>query len=791
MVQDNAQIRRQGAHDFMAYYEFSCARQDSVPLPAVKMNLDKGMLDFNGDRVKLPDWPPILHSIAINKHLHHIAISSTCWGGQASADLDKRYYKSTFKRKIPAIRSKDMTFRLCKALRECLTVSPILKTLHLNGLPLRERDLITLTKGLAKSTSLENVSLANCPISDEGLEVICQSVKYSTSIRSVDFTGCSLTWRGAEHMANIIKHQAMQRHGTAWAESLRYRLPQFEGMSGLRRVTLNCNTLIGDRGAAALAHELSEDLWVKAVDLQRCGLSNEGVRHLLEALKTNSSLCVLDIRSNPLVDKVLIKTVIERVLMNAAGQSPEYCWIKPTTTESHRAPGPRRGAIPVTVRRRSTYRKASHKGTSPKGQTSGLALTKKPSSRSRFIPWRTAARAGRQRGLPPGVTVIDKSFQGAATVKVTMESNSEGEEDSEDEEEVVLEVGRTSSSLELTDRVTGRQLDRMQMELKECRLRLAEERRARLKAESRLMEYELENARLRDANSSLSEALAATGSRSALRNFSALEDEAVLESIENSFNKFHAFLDLLKDAGLGQLASVAGINTSDFQPLGKPQLSSTMGPQSVRAAAATVGEFGDVQEAASLPSKLVTSPPGGTTFTPSHLSSSLHKDRLVDVTFNHIELEPADPAVTGEEEPHQYFRPDMQPDSGSEHSFHSQKSFDHFSFGNTFQARPSRPRMEASSNRSNSYHRDGFSNNSAYSPASQNRGTHGGSSESISDIRSDKAESVGSVGSRRRGKGRQMGGQPGSEGSEGRANPGRASLKQTGSLRAHSDDESF
>lgn len=55
----------------------------------------------------------------------------------------------------------------------------------------------------------------------------------------------------------------MQRHGTAWAESLRYRQPQFEGMGGLRRVTLNCNTLIGDRGAAALAHELAEDLWVK------------------------------------------------------------------------------------------------------------------------------------------------------------------------------------------------------------------------------------------------------------------------------------------------------------------------------------------------------------------------------------------------------------------------------------------------------------------------------------------------------------------------------------------------
>lgn len=63
------------------------------------------------------------------------------------------------------------------------------------------------------------------------------------------------------------------------------------------------------------------------------------------------------------------------------------------------------------------------------------------------------------------------------------------------------------------------------------------------------VQYELENARLRDANHSLSEALAASGSALVPPASSALEDEAILESIETSFTKFHAFLDLLKDAG--------------------------------------------------------------------------------------------------------------------------------------------------------------------------------------------------------------------------------------------------
>ncbi|EPY77997.1 hypothetical protein CB1_001144008 [Camelus ferus] len=36
-------------------------------------------------------------------------------------------------------------------------------------------------------------------------------------------------------------------------------------MAGLRRITLNCNTLIGDLGAGAFAESLSEDLWLRGL----------------------------------------------------------------------------------------------------------------------------------------------------------------------------------------------------------------------------------------------------------------------------------------------------------------------------------------------------------------------------------------------------------------------------------------------------------------------------------------------------------------------------------------------
>ena len=38
-----------------------------------------------------------------------------------------------------------------------------------------------------------------------------------------------------------------------------------------------------------------------ALDLQQCGLTNEGAKALLKALETNGTLVILDIRKNPLV----------------------------------------------------------------------------------------------------------------------------------------------------------------------------------------------------------------------------------------------------------------------------------------------------------------------------------------------------------------------------------------------------------------------------------------------------------------------------------------------------------
>ncbi|XP_068388272.1 centrosomal protein of 78 kDa-like isoform X2 [Eschrichtius robustus] len=195
---------------------------------------------------------------AASKHKH----SRQCSG--RSCDRNKVY-----RSRVPAIRNKDVTLQLCKALKCCVSVSGALRNLELNGLVLRESDLTMLTKGWNKLATWVHLCLANCPPGDGGLEIICQGVKNSTTLKTVNFTGCNLTWQGADHMAKILKYQTTRRHEATWAESLRSRRPELDCMAGLRRITLNCNTLIGDLGASALAESLSEDLWLRDNPLEK------------------------------------------------------------------------------------------------------------------------------------------------------------------------------------------------------------------------------------------------------------------------------------------------------------------------------------------------------------------------------------------------------------------------------------------------------------------------------------------------------------------------------------------
>lgn len=67
---------------------------------------------------------------------------------------------------------------------------------------------------------------------------------------------------------------------------------------GLKYVCLNQNPDIGDDGLQALLAVLKEDEWIKSLEMQHCGLTDQGGRAIVECLDFNKTLMVFDVRNN-------------------------------------------------------------------------------------------------------------------------------------------------------------------------------------------------------------------------------------------------------------------------------------------------------------------------------------------------------------------------------------------------------------------------------------------------------------------------------------------------------------
>lgn len=558
---ESVQVRQRGAYDFETHYDNLCALQDSCPLPAVKAHLSQGVLDLNGDRIRANDWMPVLNTLRINKSLEFVAIRS--YYTPPSDENEKRALIE--KRKTPSVRSKEITYRMCKALKECLGVTPNLTCLELQGLPLRERDLNTLMKGLVKNSTLTHLSLEYCRIGDAGLDIVCKGIKNSTSINSVNFTGCSLTSKGADSLAKVIKHQGTRRHNEAWRDSLRYRRPDLDRMPGIRRITINNNPMMGDQGAALLAEALKDDLWLKALDMQGNGISSNGAKALLDVLKYNTTLVVLDVRRNPLIDRDLVHAIMEQLMINCNGQDTEYKWIKADepVDKGGQSKKKRTKTLNSSFGRKTTIRitPGAARRRTRSAESIGVSRRMKPISSEAVksgpgLPWRTAARANRYRGYPPEhvpghTSLMEKSENynpqnslNYSSMNVTHHDDEEEETESSLQEE--FERLKLDDSA-LSTAVTGKGI---KVEIVQLRRQINEERLARHKAEQKVVELTLDNKKLREENSRLKR------SRGSI-----LDDDSVLDSIEASFKQFHEFLDLLRDAGLGKLITMAGLDS--------------------------------------------------------------------------------------------------------------------------------------------------------------------------------------------------------------------------------------
>nr|CAD7196405.1 unnamed protein product [Timema douglasi] len=128
---------------------------------------------------------------------------------------------------------------------------------------------------------------------------------------------------GARAIADLLKYQKIHRMSECWKHTLRYREPDLEAVKGIKRVTLNNNKGLGDDGVLTLLEVIWDDLWLKALDLQDCGLSDRGVRSILDMLAFNTSLTIVDVQVNPGVSDDLVAQVMRMLYHNNISVRPE------------------------------------------------------------------------------------------------------------------------------------------------------------------------------------------------------------------------------------------------------------------------------------------------------------------------------------------------------------------------------------------------------------------------------------------------------------------------------------
>uniref|UniRef100_A0A8C6Y6W8 Centrosomal protein of 78 kDa n=1 Tax=Naja naja TaxID=35670 RepID=A0A8C6Y6W8_NAJNA len=264
--------------------------------------------------------------------------------------------------------------------------------------------------------------------------------------------------------------------------------------------------------------------------------------------------------------------------MNANDTNLEYKWLPSPLSKDVKNKHKKRTVVlgngrkgKATIRIGFSSKKSPSSGKTTSLDQDNYAPKPLPPGTHGFLPWRTAERAKHHRASSAKNThEFPLQIQTGIPVTVTVESGSASETETEGAMDTLICRKDATEPSKFTNL---KQWHQLQMEYEECHLRLKEERKARMIAKERIMELELENTQLRNLNCSLSEVVHAQSVASTI-----LEDEGLLGSIENSFQKFHAFLDLLKDAGLGQLATMAGIDQSDFGVLYHPQMTSTEKP---------------------------------------------------------------------------------------------------------------------------------------------------------------------------------------------------------------------
>ncbi|XP_050436538.1 centrosomal protein of 78 kDa [Adelges cooleyi] len=320
-----------GKNNFGALYALACVKYSTRLSHCVKISDKKNSVEITGDRMKADDWQAAMEALSNDTVTHHVLIKN-----RRHPDIIARSYDTLSSAlSVPKNTSASSTLYVVNTIAGCLcemlSKSHALLCLEVENIMFDCHALKRLLTGISANSTLQHLSLAYCRLGDDDCVSLCRTLRDKPNVRSLDLTGCALSpFAGKNGVVDLIKKQQVRRHEECWVHSLRSRSANPDAMQGLRRLTLNNNPTLGDNGVADLLESLKDDFYVKAVDVQNCGLTDRGAQLALSTLMVNNTLVVLDLRRNPNVSGSMLDTIMTRLYENNTDveETKRWKWTK-------------------------------------------------------------------------------------------------------------------------------------------------------------------------------------------------------------------------------------------------------------------------------------------------------------------------------------------------------------------------------------------------------------------------------------------------------------------------------
>ncbi|XP_044017347.1 centrosomal protein of 78 kDa [Aphidius gifuensis] len=318
----NLKMSIPSCENFSACYMELCKQQRLRPLPMICLTLPY-TLDFTTDRVKIDDWGPILNSLSLDKSLKIIKVKSKYHCRKLLDDANSEM-KARSLGKSPVILSRYLLEWLTHSIAQCVRNSCVLTRLEIEGIPLPADCLAALCVGITKTISLKHLSLQGCFIGDRSCALVCKTIIDIQSIKSLNLSQCDLSSDCGPVLAAALSRQQLLLFHDTWKDSLRYRNPNLDAMPGLRRLTLNGNPHLGDQAVVEIIESIQDSLWLKAIDLQHCGITDTIADEIIDLLEINTTLEVFDVRLNNGLSPEIVEQIFSRIQCNHNGSRLQY-----------------------------------------------------------------------------------------------------------------------------------------------------------------------------------------------------------------------------------------------------------------------------------------------------------------------------------------------------------------------------------------------------------------------------------------------------------------------------------